>query len=170
MKRVIWGLLLSVVATALTCRAQTTADEMAVRNVPQRFAQAWEKHDGHELAKIMAQDVDFVNVGADWLQGRANFETYHTRLLGGRFKNSTLTPLKTVVRFLQPNLAVLHWNWTIQGDNNEDGTAREPRYGLFTMIVEKQSGEWLVVVAQNTNQIPGPNPEMKDIESPITFP
>jgi hypothetical protein len=83
MKRVLWGLLLSIAATALTCHAQTTADETAVRNVPQRFAQAWEKHDGRELAKIMAEDVDFVNVGADWLQGRADFETYHTRLLSG---------------------------------------------------------------------------------------
>jgi uncharacterized protein (TIGR02246 family) len=170
MKRVLWGLLLSIVATALTCRAQTTADETAVRNIPQRFSQAWEKHDGHELAKIMAVDVDFVNVGADWLQGRANFETYHTRLLSGRFKNSTLTPLKIAVRFLQPNIAVLHWSWTVQGDKNEDGTPRQQRYGLFTMIVEKQSGEWLVVVAQNTNQIPGPNPEMKDIQTPIAFP
>ena len=170
MKRVLWGLILSVFATALTCHAQTSANEAAVRNVPQKFAQAWGKHDGHELAKIMAKDVDFVNVGADWLQGRANFETYHTRLLSGRFKNSTLTPLKTEVRFLQANIAVLHWSWTVQGDKNEDGTAREPRYGLFTMIVEKQGGEWLVVVAQNTNQITGPNPELKDIETPITFP
>jgi uncharacterized protein (TIGR02246 family) len=170
MKRVLWSLLLFIFATALTCRAQTSADEAAVRNLPRSFAQAWEKHDGHELAKIMADDVDFVNVGADWLQGRANFETYHTRLLSGRFKNSTLTPLKTVIRFLQPNIAVLHWSWTTQGDKNEDGTPRQPRYGLFTMIVEKRSGAWLIVVAENTNQIPGPNPEMKDIEPPITFP
>jgi hypothetical protein len=81
-----------------------------------------------------------------------------------------LTPLEIDVRFLRPNLAVLHWSWKIQGDRNEDRTLRKPRFGLFTMIVEKQSGEWLVVVAQNTNRIAGPNPELNGIKPPIVFP
>jgi hypothetical protein len=38
------------------------------------------------------------------------------------------------------------------------------------MIVEKQSGEWLVVVAQNTNWFAGPNPELNRIKPPIVFP
>jgi hypothetical protein len=71
---------------------------------------------------------------------------------------------------LRPNLAVLHWNWRIQGDRNEDMTPRKPRFGLFTMIVEKQSGKWLVVVAQNTNWIAGPNPGLNGIKPPIVFP
>jgi len=150
--------------------AQNKTEEAAVRSVPQAFAAAWAKHDGHELAKIMSQDADFVNVGGDWLHGRADFELYHSRLLSGRFKESTITPLELAVRFLRPNLAVLHWSWRIQGDRNEDLTPRKPRFGLFTMIVEKQSGEWLVVVAQNTNWIPGPNPELNGIKPPIVFP
>jgi uncharacterized protein (TIGR02246 family) len=32
----------------------------AVRQIPQDFCDAWAKHDGHALAKIMADDVDFV--------------------------------------------------------------------------------------------------------------
>jgi hypothetical protein len=31
---------------------------------------------------------DFVNVGGDWLHGRADFKLYHTRLLSGRFRES----------------------------------------------------------------------------------
>ena len=118
----------------------------------------------------MSEDVDFVNIGGDWLHGRADFELYHTRLLSGRFRESTITPLEIAVRFLRPNLAVLHWSWRIEGDRNEDLTPRKPRFGLFTMIVEKQSGEWLVAVAQNTNWIAGPNPELNGIKPPIVFP
>jgi len=138
---------------------QTKSDEAAVRSVPQAFAAAWAKHDGHQLAKIMSDDVDFVNVSAEWLHGRADFETFHTRLLSGRFKESTLTPLETDVRFLRPDQAVLHWNWSIVGDRNLDMTLRQPRLGLFTMIVEKRHGEWLVVVSQNTNWTPPPSPD-----------
>jgi hypothetical protein len=91
-------------------------------------------------------------------------------LLSGRFKESTLTPLETAVRFLRPDLAVLHWSWSVQGDRNEDLTLRKPRFGLFTMIVEKRGKDWLVVEAQNTNQMTGPNPELDGIKPPIVFP
>jgi uncharacterized protein (TIGR02246 family) len=153
-----------------TIQAQSKADEAAVHNIPQAFADAWAKHDGHQLAKTMSEQVDFINIGGDWLQGKAAFELYHTRLLSGRFKESTLTPLDIVVRFLRPDLAVLHWSWSIQGDRNEDLSPRPPRFGIFTMIAERQHGEWLVIEAQNTNWIPGPNPELNGIKPPIVFP
>jgi len=118
----------------------------------------------------MADDVDFVNVGAGWTHGKADFELYHTRLLSGRFKESILTPRDTAVRFLKPGVGVLHWSWSVAGDRNEDLTPRKPRFGLFTMVVEKRGNAWLVVAAQNANFMPGPNPEMDGIKPPIGFP
>jgi uncharacterized protein (TIGR02246 family) len=170
MKQRLRNLLVGLLIAPCAVQAQDRTDEMAVHNVPQEFAAAWAKHDGHQLASIMSEDVDFVNVGGDWLHGRSDFELYHTRLLSGRFKDSTLTPRDTAVRFLRPDLAVLHWSWTIQGDRNEDGTARRPRFGIFIMVIEKISGEWMIVEAQNTNWVPGPNPELKGITPPIVFP
>jgi uncharacterized protein (TIGR02246 family) len=166
------NLLAAVLFAGGILHAQTKTDEAAIRNIPRAFAAAWAKHDGHQLAQIMSDDVDFVNVGADWLHSRTDFERFHTRLLSGRFKNSTLTPLEVRVRFLSPNQAVLHWNWKVENDLNQDLTVRKPRFGLFTMIVEKRSGQWLVIVAQNTNRIaaPHPDPEMEGIKLPIVFP
>jgi uncharacterized protein (TIGR02246 family) len=153
-------------------RAQTKTDEAAVRNIPQAFAAAWAKHDGQQLARIMSEDVDFVNVAGEWLRGRADFGRFHSRLLSGRFRDSTLTPLEVSVRFLGPHLAVLHWSWRVEGDQNFDQTSRKPRFGIFTMVVAKTGDEWLVTAAQNTNHIPPPNPdpEMEGIKLGITFP
>jgi uncharacterized protein (TIGR02246 family) len=150
--------------------AQTKADEAMVRNIPYAFTAAWAKHDGHALANIMAGDVDFVNVGGDWLHGRADFELYHTRLLSGPFKQSLLKVLEIRVSFLRPDLAVLHWTWSIKGDGLEDPVTHEPRKGIFTMIAEKKAGDWLVEVAQNTDEIRGVNPELQGIKPPIVFP
>jgi uncharacterized protein (TIGR02246 family) len=100
----------------------------------------------------------------------ADFETYHARLLSGRFKDSTNTPLETVVRFLRPNLAIVHWSWSIQGDKNPDGSPRPPRFGLMTMVAEKRNGKWLVVAAQNSNGIPTVPPEAQGITMPIVVP
>jgi len=152
--------------------AQSAADEAAVSGVPMAFAAAWAKHDGVQLSKIMSEDVDFVDVAGEWLRGRPDFAKYHSRLLSARFKDSTLTPLTTSVRFLRPDLAVLHWSWRLEGDRNSDMTPRKPRFGLFTMIVEKKGDSWLVTVSQNTNHIPPPNPdpEMEGIKLGILFP
>ena len=169
MKTVLGLLLLIAYAFVNLTEAQTRQDEKAVRELPQTFSNAWAKHDGHELAKIMADDVDFVTVGATWFSGRADFEKYHTRLLSGRFKESTNTPLEIAVRFIRPDLALIHWSWRIQGDKNTDGSPRPPRFGLMTMLAEKRKGTWLVVVAQNTNGGSGP-PELQDIKPPIAVP
>ncbi len=156
---------------AVSSNAQTKTDEEAASKLPQSFANAWAKHDGHGLAKIMADDVDFVTVATTYLHGRSDFEKFHTRLLSGRVKESTITPLQTTVRFLRPGMAVVHWSWKIEGDRNIDGTTRpQPRYGMMTMVAEKRSGSWLVVVAQNTNAVLGIPPEREDIKTPIPIP
>ena len=69
--------------SATPAHAQSKADEEAVGKLPQEFCNAWAKHDGHALAKIMAEDVDFVTVATTYLHGRADFETFHVRLLSG---------------------------------------------------------------------------------------
>ena len=161
-------LILALIIVGAT-EAQTKSDEEAVRALPRAFCDAWAKHDGHQLAAIMAEDVDFVTVGGAWFHGRADFEKYHTRLLAGRFRDSTNTPLETVVRFLRSDEAVVHWSWSIEGDKNADGSPRPKRFGLMTMVAQKQKDKWLVVVAHNTNAGPGA-PEADDIKLPIRLP
>ncbi len=150
--------------------AQSNADDQALRALPQSFCAAWAKHDGHALARIMADDVDFVTVATTYLHGRKDFEDFHVRLLSGRFKDSTITPIDITARFLRPDLGVVHWSWKIEGDKNTDGTAREARYGMMTLVAEKRHGAWLVTVGQNTNAILGIPPELQDIKTPIAIP
>jgi uncharacterized protein (TIGR02246 family) len=169
-RNVVSAILLVFLSTNANVRAQTKTDEEAVWKLPQEFCEAWAKHDGHELAKIMAEDVDFVTVAAVYLHGRADFEKFHVRLLSGRFKDSTLTLLETTARFLRSDMAVVHWSWKIVGDKNFDGTPRPPRFGMMTMVAQKQSGTWRVVVAQNTNAMLGTPPELEDIKPIIAIP
>jgi uncharacterized protein (TIGR02246 family) len=150
--------------------AQTNSDERAVHELPAAFAAAFNKHDGHQLAQMMSEEVDFVTVGAWWIHGKADFEKYHTRLLDGRFHGIRMEVLQVAVRFLRPDIAIVHWSWTATGDKNPDGTARERRYGLMTMIAEKRSGRWRVVTSQNDGSFPGQAPEAKGITSPMPIP
>jgi hypothetical protein len=83
---------------------------------------------------------------------------------------SHITVLETATRFLRPDMAVVHWSWRIEGDKNPDGTSRQPRYGMMTLVAEKKNGNWRVVVGQKTNAILGIPPELQDIKTPIAIP
>ena len=170
MKYLLTALLWFCVASTSRMFAQSKTDEEAVGKLPQEFCDAWTKHDGHVLAKLMAEDVDFVTVAATYLHGRADFEVFHVRLLSGRFKDPTLTALESTTRFLRPEMAVVHWSWKMEGDKNPDDTPRQPRYGMMTLVAERKNGNWLIVVGQNTNAILGIPPELQDIKTPIAIP
>jgi uncharacterized protein (TIGR02246 family) len=171
MKAVSGFLCFAILALGTCAEAQSKQDEAAVRELPQAFSRAFNKHDGHALAAIMADDVDFVTVGLTWLHGRADFEKYHTRLMVGRFKDVTLTVLETRLRFIRPDVAVVHHSWAIQGDKNVDGSARPQRFGLMTIVAEKRNGTWLVAAVQNTNGPTDPSSAAPDdIKSPIVVP
>ena len=149
---------------------QTNPDEEVLRKLPQAYCDAWKRHDAHAAAEIMADDVDFVTVGTVYLHGRTDWETYHARLLDGRFKDSIVVPLQTTVHLIRPDIGVIHWSWKITGDNNPDGTHRPPRYGMGTMVAENRDGTWQVIVSQNTNAQTGGPPELAGISTPIAIP
>jgi uncharacterized protein (TIGR02246 family) len=161
---------IALMLATVSAHAQTQSDKETVHNLPQAFCAAFGKHDGHQLAQLMADDIDFVTVGAMWLHGKSDFEKYHTRLLSGRFHDMTLELLQVAVRFLGPDVAIIHWSWTGTGDRNPDGTARQRRYGMMTMIAAKRTGSWLIVAAQNDNSYPGLPPEFDGITSPMPIP
>lgn len=41
---------------------------------------------------------------------------------------------------------------------------------MMVMVAEKQNGNWLVLVGQNTNALLGIPPELQDIKTPIAIP
>lgn len=165
------GAMLALVACATELQAAAPKSEESIRALAYSFCDAWNKHDGHALAAIVSEDIDFVNVGARWFRGRSDFETYHTRLLSGRFSEARMEALEMKVRFLRDDLAALHWTWSMSGDKNFDGTARPKRHGLMTVLAERRGGHWKIALAQNTNLMSGPAaPEEEGIASPVTIP
>ena len=58
-----------------------------------------------------------------------------------------------VIRFLAPDVALIHQTWSMAGDKNPDGTPRPPRDGIFTQVFVKRDGKWLITASQNTNII-----------------
>jgi uncharacterized protein (TIGR02246 family) len=156
-------ILVIVLALAgLPARAQTTdnaADRKAIEAIAASFQNSWNRHDMDVLASLMAEDVDFVTVvGArGWEKGRKEFKEGHAEVHKTMFKASALTIKETHVKFIRPDIAIAHILWETRGDVVPDRKPGEPREGIFTWVVERRGGKWLIIASQNTeNKTPMP--------------
>ena len=148
--------LLSACMPVPLCAAEHPTDESAIRDlVGARQQQAWNQHNAHAYAELFAEDADVVNVVAWWWKGRAEVESNLTRMFANIFRESTLTFREVEVRFLTPEIAVVHARWTMSGAHMPPGLP-EPREGLQTLTVQKRNGKWLIAAFQNTNYVPPP--------------
>lgn len=156
-------ILIIVLALAgLQAGAQTKgndADRKAIEAIAAGFQDAWNQHDVDKLASLVAEDVDFVTVvGArGWEKGRKEFKEGHAEVHKTMFKDSVMKVHKTHVKFIRPDIAIAHVLWETNGDTVPDRKPGDRREGIFTWVVEKRGGKWLILASQNTeNKIPMP--------------
>ncbi len=126
----------------------TKADEDEIRAIELRFNAAWGRHDPDGMVESLADDAQFVTVNAAWTKTRDEFRDLMRRLHGpdGPFRSSTReTPLMQV-RFLAPDVAMVHSRFHIRGDLDEP-----ERTSVGTRVVRKIDGRWRTVAVQNTD-------------------
>ena len=126
-------------------------DIEAIKQIESRWQEAWNSHDMKALASLVAEDVDFITVAGTWLKGRKAFEEHHAARHAMQFKESVWETTDVQVKLLKPDIALVHVSWGIRGDKDPDGTPRQPRRGIFTQVMTKHGGRWLIQASQNTN-------------------
>lgn len=146
-------LLTTVLAGPTLCAGQSP-DEAEIRKVETGLQEAWNHHDMKAWANLFTEDADFVNVAGWWWKGRAQIEKKHTEIHAYIFRDSTLTIDEVDTRFLTPEIAIVHILWSLTGNRNPDGSDGQPRKGIFTQVLQKQNGKWLIAAAQNTDSRP----------------
>src|SRR5262249_53329470 len=130
----------------------TKADEDAIREIELRFNQAWGRHDPDAMVESLLDDAQFVTVNGAWTKTRADFRDLMRRLHGPNepFRSSTRETPEMHVRFLAPDVAVLHSRVPTYRDIEES-----ERTSIGTRVVRKLDGRWRTVAVQNTDLRPG---------------
>ena len=128
------------------------ADEDAIRQIETRFNDAWNRHDPAGMVESLTVDGQFVTVNGVWMKTRAEFLGLMQRLHGadGPFRNSTRETLEAHVRFLAPDVAMVHSRFRVAGDVVENGKA-VAREGVGVRVVRRREGRWRTVAVQNTD-------------------
>jgi uncharacterized protein (TIGR02246 family) len=154
-----WRVVLIGIACSLLLAQETEfgdADRAAIEAIGQRWQQAWNRRDAEGLSNLVSQDVDFVTVlGPDgWLKGRERFYSVHARMFTTLFVESVWTNNETHLKRLRSDLAIMRVLWETKGDKVRHIRHGAPRAGIFTWVLEKRGGKWIIVAAQNTERIP----------------
>lgn len=150
------GAILVLALLGMPGHAAQASDEAVIRQMGLQWQEAWNRRDAQAMAELMAADVDFVSVlgPLGWLKGRPEFLRAHAGMFTTLFTESTWSTNETHVRFVQPDLAIAHVLWSTTGDKVRHVKHGTPRAGIFTWVVQKQQGRWLVIASQNTESMP----------------
>jgi len=141
---------------SLGCYSQATEkyradDVQALNNVAQEWERSWNSHDMNALATLFANDVDFVTKSGTWFKGKEATMNHHKQNHATIFKNSTWTKDNVEIKYVKPDLAIIHIGWGMSGDSHHDGTPSSPRHGLSTWVLKKRDAQWLLLAVHNAN-------------------
>jgi uncharacterized protein (TIGR02246 family) len=133
------------------------SDEDAIRELEHRFNAAWNRHDPDGMAESLADDAQFITVNGAWTTSRAGFRDLMQRLHGaeGPYCTSTRKTPEMQVRFLSPDIAILHSRFWIDGEVLHDALSQASRESVGLRVVHKIDGRWRIVATQNTDVRPG---------------
>ena len=122
--------------------AQET-EASAIRELQERQAEAWNRHDARAYADLFTEDGDVVNVLGWWWRGRTEIRSKLTDAFAFVFRDSRLTITDVHVRMLSPDLAIAHVRWTMDGAKVPPGAPAPPREGIQLQVLQKGTGRWL---------------------------
>ena len=156
--KIICTILIVIYTSAFALAQEKTAvgnqDEAAVRQIVKSVEAGWNAHDGKAFAAPFAADADYVVVNGMYIKGKDAIEKGHTGIFTTIYKDSRNTATIKSVRFLRPDVAVVHVEWNLEFQAN--GEIRKG-HALNTMIMTKDNGKWSIAAFHNTPVMPHGN-------------
>ena len=147
-------LLPMILARPAGAQGGSAADEKAIRDVETRWENAWNSNDVAALSRDFATDVDAINLAGEWFKGRAPFAQSLKELHSDKAKGSIWQTEEISIKFLTPEIAIVHVLINSHGEHNPDGSPRPARHAILTRVEVKRGGQWLIVASQATNIVP----------------
>lgn len=100
--------MLVIAAPVLNAQPELSADEAAIRENIKHIEDGWNTKSGTLFAKPFAEDADYVVINGSHIKGRAVIESQHKRIFETIFKDTTLKLNVKQIRFIRPEVAVVH--------------------------------------------------------------
>jgi uncharacterized protein (TIGR02246 family) len=129
-------------------------DEEAIRKIVAEMTDGFNRHDANAAARMYAADADFVTVRGDAAAGSEEIERKLAAIFDTRAKAAVLTTLEVRVRFIRPDVALVHVANELSGLVSAEGEKLPAHRELSIRVFAKDGGTWRVAAFHNTIQRP----------------
>jgi uncharacterized protein (TIGR02246 family) len=125
--------------------------EQPVRQLLVEAAAAWNRHDLAAFADRFTPDGEVIPPSGAWWRGRGEIAAQLQALHKGPLKNSRVRFDVIAIRFLTPEVALVHANGEDDlGQVGPDGKRLPPGRGHVTFVVERRDRAWQIRLEQVT--------------------
>lgn len=145
MKLLVTFAILSVFALSASAQNNHAADESAMRDAVKQMETGWNTKSGALFAKPFAEDADYVIINGSYIKGRSVIESAHQRIFDTIFKETTLSLTVQQIRFLRPDVAVVH----VKGQRSSP-VKELNQDAMLTLFMTKENHRWTIAAFQNT--------------------
>lgn len=116
----------------------------------QRLNEAW--GDADVYAALFTEDADYVTFDGSQVTGRAAIAESHRPLFEGFMRGSRLAGQITALRFLTPDVALVHGKGAVIQKRQKQAARRA--ISVQTTVVVRQDGRWQITAFHNTRYRP----------------
>lgn len=127
-----------------------SSDEAEVRALLQRLNEAW--GDADVYAALFTEDADYVIFDGSQVTGRAAIAESHRPLFEGFMRGSRLASQITDLRFLTPDVALVHSKGAVIQKRQKQASRRA--ISVQTTVVVRRDGRWQITAFHNTRYRP----------------
>jgi len=132
----------------------TQQDEQEIRELMARLAGSWARGDAQAYGAEFTDDCDYVAFDGTRFRGPTEPHDHLTRLFDTVLQGSRLEGDVESVRFLTPQVAVVHWTGSVAYPWQQ--RVRRRRQSRQTLVVVRRDGRWQATAFQNTRVRPLP--------------
>lgn len=125
-------------------------DEEAIRGAIAEMTDGFNRHDAAAATRMYAPDADVVGVRGERARGRAEAERRLATIFRTGAREATLRTEDVEVRFVRPDVAIVHAADELSGLVAPDGQRLPPHRETSTRVFVRNDGKWQVAAFHNT--------------------
>lgn len=125
------------------------ADEDAIRGLIDQQVKGWAAGDPDAYASVFTADADYVTFLGSHHRGREAIAASYVPLFRKLLKDTRLQIDVAQIRFLTPDVALIHANATVARRRRNRRNAR-----VNTSVAVRSDGRWSLAASQNTTHRP----------------
>ena len=124
-------------------------DEETIRRLLLERIEQFNRHEAPQ-ASSFTTDADFVNVYGQWRKGPVEIEGRQKERMATVLKDAKITLLDMRIRFIKPDVAIVHQLHETSGMLDSEGKTMPPHRELGVRVMVKDKGKWLTTAFHNT--------------------